>query len=153
MTCCVFNRTTKEIGADTQNTTDGSTITRVRKIEILPNGWWFLGSGHAFTIAQCRKWASASFDPEETPDWDLYLEDTDEFAFGCLAIDPITWKVRLLDGELVPTELTDGVVGVGSGSAWAIAALEAGATMTRALEIAGEHDAFTSAPYEVMIIG
>jgi ATP-dependent protease HslVU (ClpYQ) peptidase subunit len=40
-----------------------------------------------------------------------------------------------------------GYYGVGSGSPYAIGALEAGATVQQALEIAAKNDAYTSAPF------
>lgn len=154
MTTCVFNRATKEVGADTQNTAGGANVTRVStKIEKLSNGLYFLGSGHSLTIGLCRQWALAKLQMDYAPDWETYLEDTTEYGFECLVIDPKTWRVWLLDGEMVPIEIIDDIYGVGSGAAYAIGALMAGVPMMRALEIAGERDAYTSGPYEVKQIG
>jgi len=42
---------------------------------------------------------------------------------------------------------SSGFYGVGSGSPYAIGALEAGATVEQALEIAAKNDAYTSQPF------
>jgi ATP-dependent protease HslVU (ClpYQ) peptidase subunit len=44
----------------------------------------------------------------------------------------------------------DGIYGVGAGSAYAIGALYAGASVTEALEIAANNDIFTSGPFQVI---
>lgn len=154
MTTAVYNRKTREVGADTQNTAGGANVSRVKtKIEVLANGLVFLGSGHSLTIGQCRQWAAKGLATKDTPDWETYLSDPTEYGFECLVIDPKTWKVWLIDAEMVPIEIEDDFYGVGSGAAYAIGALMAGASMRKALKIAGERDAFTSGPYEVKQIG
>lgn len=152
MTTCLFNRTTMEVGADTQNTTPGGAKVRVHKIEKLKNGWWFMGSGHCYGIALARTWASKGWDEKSTPDWGTVMEDED-YGMDCLVIDVINSTVYLLDVELVPNIISDEICGVGSGAAYGIGALRMGATMTQALEIAADYDSATSAPFEVIKIG
>lgn len=149
MTTCLFDRRTKTIGADTQNTTPDGSIVRVQKVEKLSNGWYFLGSGHCYTIGLARAWAIDSFQPALAPDWSIFLEDPDEYGFCCIAIEPKTWKVWMLDNEMVPNLLLDEYVGCGSGAAYALGAMDKGATVAEALEIAAARDPSTSAPFEV----
>lgn len=152
MTTILLNRNTKEIGADTQNTKSDYSITRVCKIERLSNGWYFLGSGHNAGISLARGWAASGF-VDEPPDWSNYLEHADDWAFDCIAIDPVSLDVYLIDDELVPYKTPDRVIGVGSGAAYGIGALLAGSTMLEALRISAERDAYTSAPFEVITLG
>lgn len=149
MTTCLFDRRTKTIGADTQNTTPDGSIVRTRKVEQLTNGWYFLGSGHCYTIGLVRAWASASFLASKTPDWSTFLEDPDEYGFTCIAVDPKTWTVYMVDNEMVPNVLLDDYVGCGSGAAFALGAMDKGATIEEALRIAANRDPSTSAPFEV----
>jgi len=44
----------------------------------------------------------------------------------------------------------DGIYGVGAGSAYAVGALYAGASVTEALEIASNNDIYTSGPFQVI---
>jgi len=153
VTTCLYNRKTREVGADTQNTTPDGMKTRVSKIEELKNGWFFLGSGHNYTIGVCRAWAAKGFKQEDTPDWSLFLEDVDEYGFAVVCVDPKTNDVYMLDNEMVPFKILDDICGVGSGAAYGIGALLAGSSMERALEIAAACDGATSAPFEVKKIG
>lgn len=153
MTTCLYSRITKEIGADTQNTTPDQAIVRVHKLELLKNGWYFMGSGHNFTIGQCRAWAATSWDAKSTPDWTTFLEDRDEYGFACIVINPINWDVYMIDNEMIPFKMLDDVGGVGSGAAYGIGALLHGSTILEALEIAASRDPSTSAPFEVTKIG
>lgn len=146
MTTIAYHRATKTIAADTQNTDESGSKWRVKKIETLPDGSVFLGSGHLYTIAQCKHWAEANFAEEARPDFSYYLEDTDERGFSCLWISEDGDTVILLDGELGPTEVIDDFVAIGSGAAYALGAMEAGADVVRAVEIACERDPSTSAP-------
>ncbi len=153
MTTCLYDRNTRTIGADSQNTTPSGGIVRTEKVEFLdPIGYYFLGSGHCYTIGQCRSWALANFAEEDTPDWSLVLEDPDEFGFACLIIDPLTNRVWLLDQEMVPNLVLDRYVAVGSGADVALGALDAGATIAQALEIAAARDPSTSGPFNVRTI-
>ena len=150
MTTALYDKRTKTFGADTQNTTSDDVITRVHKIVKLKNGWYFIGAGHTYTIDQARLWAEKKFRLSEEPAWDLFLTDQKEYGFSCIAVDPKTNIVWYIDNELAPEKLLDEVVGVGSGASWGIAALLAGAPMRKALEIAADHDPYSSAPFEVL---
>lgn len=150
MTTCIYDRQSRIIGADTQNTTPSGGIVRVGKIEFLePIGYYFLGSGHCYTIGQCRLWAESGFAADRAPDWDILLSDPDEYGFSCVVIDPLTNRVWLIDDEMVPNLVTDRFVAVGSGADCALGALDAGATVQQALEIAAARDPNTSGPFHV----
>jgi hypothetical protein len=150
MTTAVFDRRTHTIGADTQNTTPDGGIVRTSKVERLANGWYFLGSGHCYTIGLCRGWAAANFEFEATPDWELFLEDVDEYGFACIAVNPKTWEVYVIDNEMVPNKVLDAYVAIGSGGPYALGAMDAGATVIEALHIAANRDPNSSAPFEVI---
>lgn len=147
MTTCLFDRRTMEVGADTQNTTPSGGIVRVHKIEKLKNGWWFLGSGHCLGISLARDFAMSGW--TKRPDFSNLSEDE---GSDCLVIDAINNRVWLFDDELTPNLISDVIVGVGSGAAYGIGAMAAGATIEQALIIAAEFDSATSAPFEVMKI-
>jgi ATP-dependent protease HslVU (ClpYQ) peptidase subunit len=74
--------------------------------------------------------------------WDV---DDDESKFCFLvAIGGQVFEIA----DDMSVALTDtGFFGVGSGSSYAIGALEAGASLSEALEIAAKNDAYTSAPF------
>lgn len=152
MTTALYDRRTKTLGADTQNTDGSGTIYRVAKIEKLKTGWYFLGSGNCYTIGLCRQWAEDSFKEASRPDFALFLEDKDEYGFSCLAISPDGASVWLVDDEMSPMPIEDEYVGIGSGSAYAIGALDAGASVEQALAIAANRDPSTSAPFNILRI-
>lgn len=118
----------------------------MEKIEKLPDGSVFLGSGHLFPIGQCRLWAVAGFTVDEEPDWSYFQEDPDDRGFQCVHISADGNTVTMVDGELSPIVVLDDFVAIGSGAAYAIGALEAGADVVRAVEIAAMRDPSTSAP-------
>lgn len=146
MTTCIYDRRKKLAVADTQNTDGGGTIWRVDKVEVLPNGWLFLGSGHTYTINQCRAWAQAEWDEDERPDFTMFLEDPGEYGFGCVAVTP-EGTVWMVDEEMSPMVVLDEYVAVGSGAGYALGAMDAGADAMKALKIAAARDPSTSAPY------
>ena len=52
-----------------------------------------------------------------------------------------------IDQDLAVMRSSDGIYGIGSGAAYALGALHAGAKPMKALEIAAKITAFTSGPY------
>ena len=56
-----------------------------------------------------------------------------------------------IDQDLAVMKSSNGLYGVGSGAAYALGALSAGAEPMRAMEIATELTAFTAPPYQTMI--
>jgi len=94
-----------------------------------------------FMIAKVIPSLKAVFKENEYK-WDI---DDDESRFCFLvAIGGQVFEIA----DDMSVALTDtGFFGVGSGSSYAIGALEAGASLSEALEIAAKNDAYTSAPF------
>jgi len=74
--------------------------------------------------------------------WD---KDEDEIKFNFLIA--LGGQVFEIEDDMSVTIDSNGFYGIGSGSPYAIGALEAGATMAKALEIAAKNDAYTSPPF------
>lgn len=146
MTTIVYDRRTRTIVADSQNTDQSGAIWRMNKIERLDDGSFFLGSGHCYTIASAKNWARKGFEEKHRPDFTFFLEDEDDRGFSCLWISKDGRKVILIDGEMAPTEVLDDYMAVGSGAAYAMGALDAGKTAKEAVEVACQRDTSTSAP-------
>ena len=75
--------------------------------------------------------------------WDKETEGDYNFAF----LIAVGGEVFDIADDFAVTLSSSGFYGVGSGSSLAIGALEAGATLEKALEIASKHDPYTAAPY------
>lgn len=153
MTTIVYDRRTKTIGADTQNTSSADEIYRSTKIEKLSNGGYFLGSGHSYGIGLAKRWANDGFKEAKRPDFSIFLSDTDMYGFTCLWVHPNGEEVWRVDDEMTPIFITDEYTAIGSGGAYALGALDAGATVVEALRIAAARDPSTSAPFEILKIG
>jgi ATP-dependent protease HslVU (ClpYQ) peptidase subunit len=78
---------------------------------------------------------------------DLKLDDEkdDEPRFALLIA--VGGEVFDIADDFAVSLSSSGFYGVGSGSSLAIGALEAGATIEKALEIASKHDPYTAAPF------
>ncbi len=159
MTTCLYNRITKTIGTDSQNTDSAGTAYRCNKIERLGNGSWFLGSGHLNTIGVFRRWAEMNFDESYRPPFDILLEDPEEYASSCLIISAQGDEVWLVDEEMEPFQVLDDVIAIGSGGPYAIAAMDAFAMMgmgygvQEAVQIACNRDINSCLPVVVKTIG
>lgn len=142
MTTIIVDRVNQVIAADSQNTDCSDAIHRCNKIERLPNGDYFLGSGHNLTIALSKAWAATGFDPDEQPEWP---EPIQNYAFSSVILKPdgTAW---MLDDELAVFELLDKVIGIGSGSPYALGAMDAGASAEEAVMVACRRDLYTSEP-------
>lgn len=153
MTAVAYDRRTKTIGADSRNTDSAGQVFTTDKIEKLPNGWYFLGSGHCLTINKVRDWACNKLSPKHVPDFDeLFGERSDDFSMSCLIISPDGEKVILVDDEMAPMLLLDDLVAVGSGGPYARGALEAGATMEQAIAIAIRCDGNCGGPIRTLTL-
>lgn len=142
MTTIVVDRVRGEIAADSQNTDCSDMVHRCNKIERLPDGSYFLGSGHNLTIAMAKAWAATGFDPDEEPEWP---DPISSYAFSAVVLraDGTAW---MCDDELAVFELIDKVIGIGSGSPYALGAMDAGATAMEAVMIACRRCIYTSEP-------
>lgn len=94
-----------------------------------------------FMVAQVVPSLKACFKDNEYK-WDAE-DDEPKFAF-LIAVGGQVFEIA----DDMSVALNDtGFYGVGSGSSYAIGALEAGASITEALEIAARNDAYTSGPF------
>ncbi len=124
------------------------------KIERLSDGRYFLGSGHCLTIGKARRWAEDHFSEGSRPEFgELFCENADNFGMSCLVISADGNTVTLIDDEMQPMIVTDEYLGVGSGGASARAALAAGASAQRAVEIAIQYDGNSGGPVQTLTIG
>lgn len=152
MTTIVYDRRTKTIVADTQNTDSSGAIFRTPKIEKLSNGGYFLGSGHCLPIGLARRWAETNFAETHRPDFTAVFDKPDEFGFSCLVVSKDGNSVMLIDDETEPMVVLDAYMGVGSGCSYALGAMDAGATAQEAVAIASQRDCNTSGPFDVVEI-
>lgn len=149
MTTIVVDFRNGVIAADTQNTDRSNTAYRCRKIERLKDGRFFLGSGHLLTIGKIKRWAEAKFAETARPDFsEMFGKRSEEFGFSCIVINRDGTAV-LVDDEMEPQPVFDQYLAIGSGGAYAIGALDAGADAKKAVEIACGRDLYTSAPVEI----
>lgn len=146
MTTIAVDFRNQVIAADTQNTDETNAIFRVHKIERLKDGRYFLGSGHNLMIDLAKKWAETHFDPKKAPDW----PDGPGLNFSAIVIEHVggDWEAVLVDDEKVAFRIYDPFTAIGSGAAYAIGAMAAGADARTAVEIACRHDIYTSAPID-----
>lgn len=151
MTTIAFSRRDGMIAADSRNTDSAGAVFSVAKIERLPDGRFFLGSGHLLTIGLARRWAERGFAEKHRPDFGvLFSDDPENFAFSCLVIAADGSSATLLDDEMEPQAVTDELLAVGSGAAYAIGAMLAGADPVRAVEIAIERDGNSGGPVQAV---
>lgn len=152
MTTIVVSLPHRQIATDSRNTDSGAAVFKCRKIERLRDGRIFLGSGHLFTIAAARSWAEYGYNEKYRPKESfevLFGERADDFRFSCLIMKPDLTDIILLDDEMHPQPVFDEFLAIGSGGAYALGALKAGATPTRAIEIAIECDGASGGPVVV----
>lgn len=153
MTAIVYDRRNKTIVADSQNTDRSGMRFRMNKIERLPSGEYFLGAGNCYTIGITKRWAETGFNEDERPEYGAVFADPDEYSFSCLVISKDGNTVTLIDDEMQPTKVLDAYVAVGSGAAYCIGAMDAGATALKAVEIACDRDGSVSRPIHQVKIG
>lgn len=153
MTTCIYDRRTKTLGADSRNTDSAGTVYELNKIEELPNGMFFLGSGHCYTISKVRYWAAMDFSEDERPEFnELFDEGAEDYSMTCIIISADGEKVIMMDDEITPMEIDDDFVCIGSGGGLAKGAMCAGATVEQALAIAKEHDGNTGGKLRTRVI-
>lgn len=152
MTTIAVDFDAMEIATDTQNTDSANTAYRCRKIDRLPDGSIFLGSGHLLSIGKAKRWAIKGFAERYRPSWDeLFGKRAHEYAFSCIVIKP-SGDAVLIDDEMEPQPIFDRKIAIGSGGAYAVAAMDAGATAEQAVLIACKRDLYTSEPVIVEAI-
>lgn len=149
MTTIVYDRRSKTMAADSQNTDTAGVTFKVAKIEHIGGGYMFGGSGHLRTITMAKEWAQKGWEGKYEPDWSYFLEDPDDRGFSCILVDPTGTRIWIIDEELVPFEPLDDFVAVGAGATYALGALAAGADAKRAVEIACQLDTNSFEPVDV----
>lgn len=153
MTTIVFSRPHGVIAADSRNTDSSGAVFKVEKIEALPDGRWFLGSGHLYTIGLVRRWAEAGFSEDARPDFEvLFGECANDFRFSCLVIEADGSSATLVDDEMEPQVVLDDFLAVGTGAAYALGALAAGASPLEAVMIAIDYDGNSGGPVQMKAI-
>lgn len=154
MTTIVFSRPHGVIAADSRNTDSSGAVFKVRKIERLENGRYFLGAGHLYTIGLARDWAESDFSEDERPDFSvLFGEKAEDYSFSCLVVSEDGRIAVLVDDEMQAEPVLDDYLAIGSGAAYAIGALEAGATPEEAVRIAIDHDGNSGGPVQIESVG
>lgn len=149
MTTIVASRKHRAIAADSFNTDASGMARLVNKIELLDNGAYFLGSGHLKSISVVKQ----SVISGEDADWDFFTDgDVDDLAFSCVVVSPDMSRIMVIDEELTWYEVLDEYVSIGSGSSYAIGALDAGATPEEAIKIAINRDGNSGEPVQVVYL-
>ena len=144
MTTIVFSRAHGQISADSRNTDSSGAATDVYKIERLKDGRYFLGSGHLLTIGKTKRWAEKHFAEKYRPEYgELFTECAEEFRFSCLVVSSDGEHVTLIDDEMEPQAVVSDFAAVGTGGAYALGALHAGATPAEAVAIAIRLDGYS----------
>lgn len=154
MTTIAFSRLHGMIAADSRNTDSGGGTFKVRKIEKLESGRYFLGAGHLYTIGLVREWAETDFDEEYRPDFGvMFCDQAGDFSFSCLTISEDGKIAVLVDDEMHPQVVLDDILAVGSGAAYALGAMAAGLPPDEAVQIAIDHDGNSGGPVQVEMLG
>ena len=137
--------------SDSFNSPDGGSPLLCQKmweVTIAGSGMkaWFFESGHLRPIELALEWAKYRWDPEErSEEWDEIARDTEKYAFACALVgeDGI---VHYLDEELAPIRVYDRAITLGTGGAYARGAMDAGADVSTAVEIAIRYDGNSGGP-------
>ena len=157
------------LGADSQVTDDDRRNNSLRMEKITKNnGYLIAGAGdatpcdilqHIFippvpTVAERKnlykfmitKFVPAMREALEENGWKPLPTDSDSGFSMLIAFDGELFDI----GDDFSVLLNDkGIYGVGNGRKYAIGALEAGASVERALEIAADNDIYTSGPFQI----
>lgn len=139
MTTVAFSKGT--LAADTQMTFGDSSKARVSKIVRLADGSLFATAGSIRPGAKLKEWAMGGFDPAKRPKFGPKAE------VEALHIKP-DGTIWYYDGSAIPDKLEDKFYAIGSGGAYALAAMACGRSAARAVKIAARFDSGTSEPVE-----
>lgn len=128
------------MASDTQVSAGGRKF-RTHKVKPLKDGGLIGSSGKLADILKIQRWAEAGFPDEGKPDFG------DEGEFECLIVTG-AGEIYLLDEEMELMPFFDPFIAVGSGGAYAMAAMECGKSPEDAVRVAAKYDANTSEPVE-----
>jgi len=147
VTTIAFSRKHRQVAADSWNTDSAGAKFTVDKIDVLPDSRVFLGSGHLLPIGKVRQWSLGGLQDLDRPEFgELFCDDRANFTFSCLVISADGTTAMLIDDEMQPQQVFDDFLAIGSGAAYAIGAMEQGATPAEAVFIASRHDGNTGGP-------
>jgi len=124
--------------------TSGDRIFRTVKIERLPDGSLFGGSGGLADILKVKAWLAHGY-KGEAPE----ISDKASFELLHVRTDGSTW---LVDEDLVPMRFTDSFLALGTGSPYAMAAMYLGKSPQEAVEVAAQFDPSTSLPIDELTL-
>lgn len=129
------------MAADTQMTFGDSSKAQVSKITRLADGSLFAAAGSVRPSSKLKEWALAGFDPAKRPKFGPKAE------VEALHIKP-DGTIWYYDGSTFPDKLENEFYAIGSGGAYALAAMACGRSAVRAVKIAARFDSSTSEPVE-----
>jgi ATP-dependent protease HslVU (ClpYQ) peptidase subunit len=135
MTTIVVSQKQRTMVADSLVTGGGPAVTSIKIFEV--DGKLV---GVCGTLTHCIKFVE--WMKHGTPPVYAYDKEVNTFEALVLSADGLTYY----DKELVAIELFDDVVAIGSGSAFAIGAIDAGASLQKAVEIAADRDEYSGLP-------
>jgi hypothetical protein len=151
MTTIVISRKHKQIAADSFNTDTANMARLVNKIEKMSNDWYFLGSGHLKPLGLLKRWVEATVRGEEPEAPDLeFVECDNTYSFTVAIVSPDMSEIRMIDDELEWYTILDEYTAIGSGSAFALGALDAGATPSVAVACAIKRDIYSGEPLQLL---
>lgn len=135
MTTIVVSQKQKTMVADSQASGGGPAITTIKIFEI--DGKLIGIAGTLTHSIKFVEWMRHGTLP-------VYHYDKEEDSFQALVLSHN--GLTYYDKELIAIDIFDDVVAIGSGSEYAIGAIDAGASLKKAVEIAAERDAYTGYP-------
>lgn len=122
--------------------TSGNRKFTVCKVRRTKSGSLVGGAGNLAHILKVLRWVEAGMKGDR-PDF-----GEGEGEFECLIVDSDR-GLWLLDEELELMKVEDGFLAIGSGGAYAVAAMECGRTAEEAVEVAAKFDPATGGPIQV----
>lgn len=145
MTTIVATRTA--LGGDSKVTVVAGAPYRTKKVDRTKN-CLFGAAGNSGDCARFLDWARTNFDPERRP---RFKHRADDDAAILLIVNKD--GIFIMEADDAGPELIDlPFYAVGSGALAALGAMEMGATMEQALDIAARYDDNTGAPFVILTL-
>ena len=152
MTTVAINITTRRAATDSFNSPDGGSPLLCQKAWPIKTEsgkrLMFFESGHLRPIELALQWAEYEWSADErSEEWDEIARDTEKYAFACVLVGE-DGVVQYLDEELAPIRVYDKYITLGTGGAYARGAMDAGASVEDAVEIAIRYDGNSGGPIQ-----
>ena len=144
MTTIVATR--EAIGADTLVVVDGQAPYHTKKVMAHKN-MLYGAAGDGGDCTRIMEWAKRGFDMESKPKFRAKPGTDDEAVAIMVNKDGI---FIMMSSDLFPEQIDAPFYAIGSGAGAALGAMEMGATIEQALEIASKHDVHTGAPFTIL---